>query len=320
MLDFVLGIYLSGLAIRGWMRGLVKELLDLAALVIGAVVAFRMSGPLGDFLADRFDVTPEWARIGAGITLFVLIGVGATVLAYSVGRVMRAIGLNLPNRLLGAAFGLAWGVVLIVIVATILLALPLPVEDTLAESEVVTALAGPEALPRQAFQKLAGDDVLDTLLALGSQLGQSRVVLDEDDVVAIDPAEPDQLASEPKASAELLALTNRERLAVDENPLAWSDILAAVARRHAEEMYLEGYVSHVSPTTGIVVDRVRAAGVNLFVVGENLALASNARAVHDGFMDSPGHRENLLRPEFDRIGIASVRGPLGLMVVQVFGG
>lgn len=320
MLDFVLGIYLSGLAIRGWMRGLVKELLDLAALVIGAVVAFRMSGPLGDFLADRFDVTPEWARIGAGITLFVLIGVGATVLAYSVGRVMRAIGLNLPNRLLGAAFGLAWGVVLIVIVATILLALPLPVEDTLAESEVVTALAGPEALPRQAFQKLAGDDVLDTLLALGSKLGQSRVVLDEDDVVAIDPAEPDQLVGEPKASAELLALTNRERLAVDENPLAWSDILAAVARRHAEEMYLEGYVSHVSPTTGIVVDRVRAAGVNLFVVGENLALASNARAVHDGFMDSPGHRENLLRPEFDRIGIASVRGPLGLMVVQVFGG
>ncbi|MDH3517856.1 MAG: CvpA family protein [Acidimicrobiia bacterium] len=320
MLDFVLGICLSGLAIRGWMRGLVKELLDLAALVIGAVVAFRMSGPLGDFLADRFDVTPEWARIGAGITLFVLIGVGATVLAYSVGRVMRAIGLNLPNRLLGAAFGLAWGVVLIVIVATILLALPLPVEDTLAESEVVTALAGPEALPRQAFQKLAGDDVLDTLLALGSKLGQSRVVLDEDDVVAIDPAEPDQLVGEPKASAELLALTNRERLAVDENPLAWSDILAAVARRHAEEMYLEGYVSHVSPTTGIVVDRVRAAGVNLFVVGENLALASNARAVHDGFMDSPGHRENLLRPEFDRIGIASVRGPLGLMVVQVFGG
>ena len=320
MLDFVLGIYLSGLAIRGWMRGLVKELLDLAALVIGAVVAFRMSGPLGDFLADRFDVTPEWARIGAGITLFILIGVGATVLAYSVGRVMRAIGLNLPNRLLGAAFGLAWGVVLIVIVATILLALPLPVEDTLAESEVVTALAGPEALPRQAFQKLAGDDGLDTLLALGSKLGQSRVVLDEDDVVAIDPAEPDQLVGEPKASAELLALTNRERLAVDENPLAWSDILAAVARRHAEEMYLEGYVSHVSPTTGTVVDRVRAAGVNLFVVGENLALASNARAVHDGFMDSPGHRENLLRPEFDRVGIASVRGPLGLMVVQVFGG
>ena len=320
MLDFVLGIYLSGLAIRGWMRGLVKELLDLAALVIGAVVAFRMSGPLGDFLADRFDVTPEWARIGAGITLFILIGVGATVLAYSVGRVMRAIGLNLPNRLLGAAFGLAWGVVLIVIVATILLALPLPVEDTLADSEVVTALAGPEALPRQAFQKLAGDDVLDTLLALGSKLGRSRVVLDEDDVVAIDPAEPDQLEGEPKASAELLALTNRERLAVDENPLAWSDILAAVARRHAEEMYLEGYVSHVSPTTGTVVDRVRAAGVNLFVVGENLALASNARAVHDGFMDSPGHRENLLRPEFDRVGIASVRGPLGLMVVQVFGG
>lgn len=320
MLDFVLGIYLSGLAVRGWIRGLVKELLDLAALLIGAVVAFRMSGPLGDLLANRFDVTPEWARIGAGIVLFVLIGVGATLLGYSLARLVRAVGLNLPNRLLGAAFGLAWGVVLIVIIATILLALPLPVEETLAESEVVTALAGPDALPRQAFQALAGDDVLDTLVALGSKLGRSRVVLDEDDVVEIDPAESDQLAGEPRASAELLGLINRERLSIDENPLAWSDILAAVARRHAEEMYLEGYVSHVSPTTGSVADRVRAAGVNLFAVGENLALASNSLAVHDGFMESPGHRENILRPEFDRVGIASIRGPLGLMVVQVFGG
>ncbi len=215
---------------------------------------------------------------------------------------------------------MAWGAVLIVIVATLLLALPLPVDDALEDSAVVTALAGPDAYPRQLFQDVAGDDVIDTLVALGSKLGRSRVVLDEDDTVEIDPAEPGELESDPAGASQIFSLVNRERLTVSENPLAWSDVLAAVARRHAEEMYLEGYVSHISPSTGTVVDRVRAAGVNLFAVGENLALAANPLAVHDGLMDSPSHRDNILRPEFDRIGIAAIRGPLGLMVVQVFGG
>ncbi|MEX1271429.1 MAG: CAP domain-containing protein [Acidimicrobiia bacterium] len=49
-------------------------------------------------------------------------------------------------------------------------------------------------------------------------------------------------------------------------------------------------------------------------------MAATSRAVHAGFMDSDGHRANILRPGFDRVGVAAVDGPLGLMVVQVFGG
>ena len=56
------------------------------------------------------------------------------------------------------------------------------------------------------------------------------------------------------------------------------------------------------------------------VAGENLALAATAADVHDGLMGSPGHRENLLRSEFGRVGVAVVSGPLGLMTVQVFTG
>ncbi|MEX2280694.1 MAG: CAP domain-containing protein, partial [Acidimicrobiia bacterium] len=86
------------------------------------------------------------------------------------------------------------------------------------------------------------------------------------------------------------------------------------------DMYTNGFVSHVSPTTGTVGDRVRAARIPLATVGENLALAATPRAVHAGFMESDGHRANILRTSFDRVGVAAVDGPLGLMVVQVFGG
>jgi hypothetical protein len=45
VIDFLLGLYLAGLAVRGWLRGFVKELLDLVGLIVGLVVAFRVSAP-----------------------------------------------------------------------------------------------------------------------------------------------------------------------------------------------------------------------------------------------------------------------------------
>ncbi len=85
-------------------------------------------------------------------------------------------------------------------------------------------------------------------------------------------------------------------------------------------MYLEGYFSHHSPRTGDVASRTLVSGVSFRVVGENLALASTPRAVHAGLMDSEAHRANILGTEYRRVGIGAVRGPLGLMVVQVFAG
>ena len=61
-----------------------------------------------------------------------------------------------------------------------------------------------------------------------------------------------------------------------------------------------------------------AAGIPSRTVGENLALAATARTVHDGLMDSPGHKANILGSGFTRVGIGAIRGPLGIMVVQVF--
>lgn len=322
MLDFLLGLYLAGLLVRGWLRGLVKEVLDLAGLVLGVVIAFRLSAPFGDFISDRFDVTPEWARIGAGIALFLIVGIGLSVLAFWLGKVMKLPGLNLSNRLLGAGFAVAWGITILLVLVSIVRALPLPsaVDETLADSAVVEAVASPDAPTQRLFQTLAGDDVLDTLLALEPLVGNRRLVLDEDDVAQISPADPDELEVRAGEARDSFELVNRARVDAGAEPLAWSDGLAAVALGHALEMYEEGYVSHVSPTTGTVGDRVRDAGIRLLVVGENLALAASARAVHDGFLDSDGHRENMLRPRFDRLGVAAVRGPLGLMVVQVYGG
>lgn len=322
MIDFLLGLYLAGLAVRGWLRGFVKELMDLIGLVLGLFVAFRMSAPFGDFISDRFDVTPEWARIGAGIALFLIVGAALGTLAHYLGKVMRLPGLNLANRLAGSGFALAWGIALILVVTSVLRALPMPaaVDDHLDNSEVITVLASPDSPTQQAFQRVVGDEVLDTLLALAPLIGDHNVVLEGDERIEIPPADPADLTRDPGAADEVFLLLNDARAEDGAQPLAWSDALAEVALGHAMDMYTNGYVSHISPTTGDVGDRVRAARIPLSVVGENLALAATPRAVHAGFMDSDGHRANILRRSFDRVGVAAVDGPLGLMVVQVFGG
>ena len=322
MIDFILGLYLAGLIVRGWLRGFVKELLDLIGLVVGLAVAFRLSAPVGDFLSDQFDVTPEWARIGAGVTLFLLVGTGLSVAANQLAKVMRLPGMNLANRLAGSGFALAWGIALVLIATSVLRALPMPstVDETLDNSAVITVLASPDSPTQQIFQDLVGDEVLDTLLALGPLIGNRNVVLDGDDVVEITPAAPEELTVNPGAADQVFVLVNVARTDAGVAPLAWSNSLAEVAMGHVMDMYLNGFISHVSPTTGTIGDRVRTARIPLTAVGENLALAANPRAVHAGFMDSDGHRANILRTNFDRVGVAAVDGPLGLMVVQVFGG
>ncbi len=322
MIDFILGIYFAALLVRGWIRGFVREVLDLVGLVLGVAVAFRLSGPLGEFLAGRFDVSSEWARLGAGITLFIVVGLGMALAAHWLGKLMRLPGLNLTNRLLGAGFAGAWALVIVLVFVSLLRALPMPsaVDAALDDSMILSVVSGPESLTQRTFQSVAGDSVLDTLLALEPLIGDRRLILDEDASVEIDPAGPDDLDSRPADAQEVFDFANDARLAAGVAPLAWSEGLAAVAEAHALDMYTAGYFSHRSPSTGDVVDRVADAGIRLYAIGENLALAATPRAVHQALMDSAGHRENLLRVSFDRVGVAAVDGPLGLMVVQVFGG
>jgi uncharacterized protein YkwD len=61
------------------------------------------------------------------------------------------------------------------------------------------------------------------------------------------------------------------------------------------------------------------AGVQFRTAGENLALAPTVRVAHTGLMNSPGHRANILRPAFGRLGIGIVDGGYrGIMVSQEF--
>jgi uncharacterized protein YkwD len=105
----------------------------------------------------------------------------------------------------------------------------------------------------------------------------------------------------------MLDLVNGERAKAGLAPLLADDRLREVARAHSLEMFQMDYFSHTSPTSGSPFDRMHAAGISFLVAGENLAYAPNVQVAHDGLMNSPGHRANILRPEFGRVGIGVIR-------------
>jgi uncharacterized protein YkwD len=84
-------------------------------------------------------------------------------------------------------------------------------------------------------------------------------------------------------------------------------------------MFARSYFSHVSPEGEDLSNRMREARVGYLAAGENLALAPTLFSAHSGLMQSPGHRANILRPQFGRLGIGILDGGRhGLMVTQAF--
>lgn len=119
--------------------------------------------------------------------------------------------------------------------------------------------------------------------------------------------------------AEVMRLANLERTSSGLAALECDAVLVAAARGHSEDMCERDYFEHVTPEGLTVGDRVRAAGGDYDIAGENIAWGyRTASAVHEGWMTSEGHRENILWPHYSRIGVGYV-DCIGEMVwTQVF--
>jgi hypothetical protein len=124
-------------------------------------------------------------------------------------------------------------------------------------------------------------------------------------VLAAPQSAPPAPSIEPMAR-QLFALANQARGAEGAPPLAWDPALAAAAQMHCQMMAAEGPISHRYGGESGLAERAGAAGAHFSLIEENVALGPSAAVIHDGWMQSPGHRENLLNPQVDRAGIAVV--------------
>lgn len=112
----------------------------------------------------------------------------------------------------------------------------------------------------------------------------------------------------PSVNAEqiLLAAANRERAARGISQLRFDPVLAEAARFHALQMAAHANISHQFSGEPDLSQRGASAGVHFSLISENVAEAPNASMFHAMWMNSKGHRDNLLDPKVNVVGIAIV--------------
>lgn len=107
---------------------------------------------------------------------------------------------------------------------------------------------------------------------------------------------------------EVVKLTNAERTKAGLAPFKTDDKLMAAAREKSQDMQSKNYFSHTSPTFGSPFDRMKALGITYKSAGENIAQGQRTpQEVVKAWMDSPGHRANILNAKFTHIGVGYVK-------------
>lgn len=122
--------------------------------------------------------------------------------------------------------------------------------------------------------------------------------------------------SETQMESSILCLINDQRAANGLQPVTPSSQLRQAAMSHSHEMIVESYFEHTSPAGLTFMDRIEETGymrgAKAWTVGENLVWGtgplSTPQSLVTAWMNSPPHRENLLRPTYREIGIAALPG------------
>jgi uncharacterized YkwD family protein/spore coat assembly protein SafA len=118
----------------------------------------------------------------------------------------------------------------------------------------------------------------------------------------------------------VLKIVNNERIKAGLRPLEMDWELQRVAREKSKDMAVKGYFSHQSPTYGSPFDMMKQFGIKYRTAGENIASGQRTpQEVMNSWMNSSGHRANILKADFTHIGVGYYQGgQYGHMWTQMF--
>ncbi len=315
-IDVLLLLLIAASIVMGWYRGFFVGLLDLLRWVGSWLAAVLFYQTVANWLRAVTDWTDTWrlplAFLIVLLTASLLIQwAGATLLR----KIPREHHLSRVNRALGTLPGLASGLIMAALLSSLLFAMPFA--DGLSRAVQESRLAD-----RFASYTDRLEAVLTPVFEPAIRHGLNRITTTREpgsnEFIEL-PFKVENTAPVPSLEAQMLELVNRERAAHGLRPLEADPELTEVARRHSADMFARGYFSHYTPEGKDPFDRMRESGVRFRTAGENLAIAPTLQMAHDGLMRSPGHRANILRPAFGRVGIGIMSGGRrGIMVSQEF--
>ena len=153
-------------------------------------------------------------------------------------------------------------------------------------------------------------------LAVKYEVGTSEIIAANPQISDPDLIYPGQVLTIPQLDASVLSYENEVIRLVNEiraenglKPLTANWELSRVARYKSQDMADNRYFSHTSPTYGTPFQMIKAFGLSYRSAGENIAYGYRTpKAVVDGWMNSSGHRANILNASYTQIGVGYVAG------------
>jgi uncharacterized protein YkwD len=315
LVDFVI-IFLVGLAVfDGWRAGFLLLLVDLVAFVVGSVLAFSFATPVGELLS-------HWLSISVGLRPFFGFAVLFLVTTIGLRLAMRSLQAklvvivplaNTTNKLAGACLNFIKQLFALAIALNILLFLPvIPfVRKQIQTSRLAPYFIINKAVAEELIARVVAPAVYETQDFLTTKtISDKSVKLDTPVGHLIDDRE---------AERTMYFAVNKERTDRGLLPLTWNEQLAQVARLNSRDMWRRQYFAHINPDGADPFARLHQANIGYLTAGENLAMAPSTPIAHQGLMDSPEHKDNILSPDYGQIGIGIVRNGLyGAMFSQEF--
>jgi uncharacterized membrane protein required for colicin V production len=317
LIDLAIVLLLLAAIWAGYRSGFIATAYGLATWIISFAAAVLFQAQAAR-LIENFGVSPVTAQPIGFIVVLVLVEAlfsiaGHFALTPIVRAVHRARALERADHIAGVvpAAARALFVIAIVLAAVVVSPLSSDVKASVESSRIARGLIDQISAFQPILAKLSGQ--------LGETVPLFVTKLGEDQREDLDLPSNLQLSADPIAERQMFDLVNDERAAVGLARLQWDDRLLPVARQHSEEMFRLKYFAHQSPVSGSPFDRLKTAGITYTRAGENLAYAQSVSVAHRGLMQSQGHRENILRPEFTHMAIGVVSaGPYGRMFTQMF--
>lgn len=319
LVDLFLVAFVGLLSYRGYRRGFIREGIEFAAIVLGIWLAVNIhqvpAAVLTFFRLDR-----QWSELFGGLLIFATAALGGIIGANKIHDLSGQSFHTTAHRAGGALLASAWSAFLGVFILVLTLVVPAPasLQRSIQNSFVGETVLASDSAFYTILENSAKSDARKFMFYLRQHFAMLEPDRRLDPEKCLDVRMSSDIEIEESAESELLDLINKERRRQGLESVAESTPLRDIARGHSEDMYQRGYFCHTNPEGRTAAGRITEARISFSVVGENLSLAPTVWLAHRGLMNSPNHRENILRQEFTALGVGVFVGPSGLMITENF--
>ncbi len=311
-IDLIVVLIVAIYVVDGYRQGFVKQTFDLLGIVLSFLVALKFYPVMGTLLGS-WGLGPNLTQPIGFFILWTLVQIIFYLIGFFIFRHFPdQIQSSGTNKSFGLLIGALKGTLIVSIFLILVMVLPVgnKTKEMLSSSfltgHLIKATASVESRVSTALWQM------NNSLGFIGEVPQNGAVSNlgfKTDNYQIDAAAEKQMVSDINSARSQAGL----------KPLTEDLLLRNVARAHAIDMVMKGYFSHNDLQGVTPSDRLTLAGAQFRVDGENLALAPTEDLAMIGLMNSPEHRQNILDPAFNHVGVGVLDlGSYGKIFTQVF--